>query len=173
MTEDERGSTLRQMRDDRSDTGAEEGPLQIILFRIVDRRFAFALSDVVEILPMVAITRVPESPRWLQGVIDLRGRTLPVINLRQRLDYPATEADLHAAIIVVKPPAREPVGFIVDRVLDIVTLPPGAVDPADAFGGGDHPVQAIAREGDTVILILDVNRLAADPRDLVLPEEHT
>lgn len=172
MTEDERGSMLRQTRHEGPETGREEGPLQIVLFRLVDRGFAFPLSDVVEILPMAAITRVPESPHWLQGVIDLRGRTLPVIDLRARLDYPAAEVDPHAAIVVAKPQAREPVGFIVDRVLDIVTLPPSAVDPADAFGGGDHPVQAIAREGD-MILILDVNRLAADARDLALPEELT
>lgn len=145
--------------------------VQVVCFELADRSFGFELADVSEILPIVAITPVPGAPPWLPGVIDLRGHTLPVIDLRTRLALPAARISLDASIIVADPGTGERVGFIVDHVLDITRTPASSIDPADTFGGGDHPVHAVARATDRVILILDVNRLAADPRALVLPDE--
>lgn len=146
-----------------------EPDLQLILFRLIDREFAFPLRTVSEILPMVAVTAVTGSPGWLPGMINLRGRSLPVIDLRQRLSLPSAGLDLHAAIIVTDPPARDPVGFLVDRVLDVITLPAGSVDPVDTLGGEQHPVSALARVDDQMVLILDVARLTTSPSDLSLP----
>ena len=150
---------------------ASDTLVQVVCFELADRSFGFSLPDVSEILPIVALTPVPGAPPWLPGVIDLRGHTLPVIDLRTRLALPAAELNLDAAIIVAATRTGEPIGFIVDRVLDIARIPSGSIDPADTFGGTDHPVQAVSRTAGRVTLILDVNRLAADLRSLALPDE--
>lgn len=150
--------------------GSVEGAVQVVTFRLVERVLGFPLMSILEILPMVAITNVPESTVWLPGVINLRGRTLPVMDLRQRLGLPPRGLDPHAAIIVAEPQARDPVGFIVDRVPEIVTLPQESLSPVDPLSGDEHPVDALARYGERVIAILSVDRLVSGVPDLHLPE---
>lgn len=143
---------------------------QVVLFRLEDREFGFPLSVVAEVLPMVAITPVTGAPEWLPGAINLRGQTLPVADLRRRIGLPSLGADIHAAIVVTKPQGGDPIGFIVDRVLEVAEIPGDAVDAVGPWGGEEHPVEAFVRIGERMILILDVERLTTERRDLSLPE---
>lgn len=120
---------------------------------------------------MVAITEVPESPQWLAGVINLRGRTVPVIDLRTRLGMARRAPDLDTAIVVAEAASRGPVGFIADEVIDVLTLPAASVDPVDELAGEAHPVSAVARNEERLVVILDPKRLAGGALDLELPQE--
>lgn len=152
------------------DLEASRENFQIVVFMLAERDFALRLADVVEILPMVALTAVPESSPWLPGVINLRGQTLPVIDLRKRLGLPTRDVDPSANIIIANPGKGEGVGLIVDRVLDVVSVTDTAFDPVGAMGGSEHPVRGVVRNLDRMIVVLDLDRVASGSPDLVLPE---
>jgi purine-binding chemotaxis protein CheW len=150
-------------------SGSDRSASQVVVFGLQDRQYAFAIATVTEILRMVAITEVPESPEWLTGVINLRGRTVPVIDLRTRLGLSRRAPRRDTAILVVECAAR-PVGFIADEVVEIVALPTASVDSVDELAGETHPVSAVARQEERLIVILDPDRLADGALDLDLPE---
>lgn len=146
------------------------GPL--VVFRLAERELGFPLTSVSSILPMVAVTPIPESTPWLPGVINLHGSALPVMELRRRLGLPPREPDPDpdAAIIVMESPERAPLGVIVDHVLRVVTLSPDEISPVDPLSGDDHIVEALGREGTSLLPILSVARLMSETADLHLPE---
>ena len=144
-------------------------PHTMVVFELDGREFALPLREVVEILRMVAITPVPEVPRWVVGVINLRGRVIPVIDLRRRLGIEPAEPGLNTPILVVEQGARK-LGLIADAVRDVLALPDEALEPPDGVDDGDtghvDVVSAIARIGDRLVVVLDLDRVTADAAPL-------
>jgi purine-binding chemotaxis protein CheW len=141
-----------------------------VVFRLQDRQYAFPLATVEEVLRMVAITEVPESPDWIAGVINLRGRTVPVVDLRTRLGLPPRAPSLDTAIVVTESLLRGSVAFLADEIIDVISVPAESIDRVDELTGTAQPVYAMARNDERLIGILAVGRLAGDGIDLGLPE---
>ncbi|MQA99133.1 MAG: chemotaxis protein CheW [Actinobacteria bacterium] len=165
---------MHRSNTDGPDPGQEPAPprpwemaSQIVVFRLREREFAFAVATVTEILRMVAIADVPETPEWLPGVINLRGRTVPVIDLRTRFGMSPRPPSLDDAIIIGEPAGRA-VGFIVDEVVDVLRFAATSVDPVDELAGETHAVSAVVREEDRLIMVLDPERVADVALDLDL-----
>jgi purine-binding chemotaxis protein CheW len=140
----------------------------MVVFELDGREFALPLREVAEILRMVAITPMPEVPRWVVGVINLRGRVIPVIDLRRRLGIEPAEPGLNTPILVVEQGARK-LGLIADAVRDVLALPDEALeapDGADDDTGHDDVVSAIARIGERLVVVLDLDRVTADAAPL-------
>jgi purine-binding chemotaxis protein CheW len=142
----------------------------MVVFELDGREFALPLREVAEILRMVAITPVPEVPRWVVGVINLRGRVIPVIDLRRRLGFEPREPGLNTPILVVEQEARK-LGLIADAVRDVLALPNDALEPpdgadADDDAGNADAVSAIARIGERLVVVLDLDRVTADAAHL-------
>jgi purine-binding chemotaxis protein CheW len=135
-------------------------PAQWLVFRLQTHDYALAIADVIEVLRMVALTPVPEAPAWLAGVVNLRGRVIPVIDLRRRLGLPPETPGLNTPIIVAQADGR-PVGLIADSVSEVLTLGADAMERPDVLVGSGHAVAAMARAGDRLILVLDLPRLVA------------
>lgn len=132
--------------------------IQWLTFRLSGGEYALDVGDVVEVLRMAALARVPEAPPWLAGLLNLRGRVIPVIDLRLRLSLPAQPVGLDTPIIVAQW-AERPVGFIVDEVTEVLTLFSDALSAPDALTGVGHPVLAVARADGRLILLLDLKRI--------------
>lgn len=96
--------------------------LQYILFLIENRLYALPLSTVERVIRAVEITPLPQSPPTVQGVIDLHGQLVPVLNMRRRLDLPARELRLDDHLIVAQTGKRV-IAFVVDEVKGIIELP--------------------------------------------------
>jgi purine-binding chemotaxis protein CheW len=135
-------------------------PTQLVVFRIEKSEYALPVGNVGEILRMVAIAPVPEAPEWLPGVINLRGRVIPVINLRKRLGLPEVEVGLNTPIIVAEHEGQM-VGLVADAVTELLTVPADWVEPPDARVGSANAVEAVARAGERLILIFDLDRVCA------------
>jgi purine-binding chemotaxis protein CheW len=133
---------------------------QLLVFRLQAREYALPIELVSEVLRMVAITPVPDAPAWLPGVINLRGRVVLVMDLRARLGLPPLTPSLNTPIIVAEADGRM-VGLLADAVIEVLTLPDEAIEPPAALAGSAHPISAIARAGDRLILIFDLSRLSA------------
>jgi purine-binding chemotaxis protein CheW len=133
---------------------------QLVVFRIERSEYALPVGNVGEILRMVAISPVPEAPAWLPGVINLRGKVIPVIDLRIRLGLPRVPVGLNTPIIVAETEGQM-VGLVADSVSELLSVPLDAIEPPDARVGASNAVESVARAGERLILIFDLERVCS------------
>jgi purine-binding chemotaxis protein CheW len=144
--------------------GAAPGP-RVLTFRLDGRVHALDVGDVVEVVRMVAITPLPGGKPWIPGVLNHRGRVIPVIDLRIRLGLPYREPGLSTPIIVVDAGAQ-PAAIVVDEADDVIALPAGAIAPPDP-GTASPAVTGLARHGKRLIVLLDAAQLCTGSADEV------
>jgi purine-binding chemotaxis protein CheW len=101
------------------DTTTEQ---KLLLFWLAERAFALSVTSVAQIIPMVTITPLPQTNPAVEGVINVRGEAIPVINLRRQQGLPEIQPGPYTPIILVEVEERT-VGVIVDEVLDVITVP--------------------------------------------------
>jgi purine-binding chemotaxis protein CheW len=139
---------------------------QLVVFKIDKSEYALPVGNVGEILRMVAIAPVPEAPAWLPGVINLRGRVIPVIDLRIRLGLTPVPVGVNTPILVTEAEGQT-VGLVADSVTELLTVPLDAVEPPDELAGHGNTVESVARAGDRLILIFDLERVCSGSEKLV------
>jgi purine-binding chemotaxis protein CheW len=140
---------------------ADGEPLQLVTFVVGAEEFAISILSVQEINRMMSITRVPQSPPFVEGVINLRGKIIPVVDLRKRFGMePFSQGTNDARIIVVEVEGRV-IGFTVDRVNEVLRIESGIVEPppATACGVDSAYVQGVGKLEDRLLILLDLARL--------------
>jgi purine-binding chemotaxis protein CheW len=143
---------------------------QIVVFELGDERYGLDIAKVYEIIRHQPITAVPQAPAFVEGVINLRGRIIPVVDLRDR--FGMTEGALtKASRIVVCEAAGTRVGLVVDGVSEVLMIAAEAIEPTpDVAAGHDAAyLRGIAKLGERLIILLDLDGLfgAADAAALV------
>lgn len=134
---------------------------QLVMFRLGDEDYGIAITRVQEIIHHARPRPMPGSPPDVEGVINLRGRLIPVVNLRARLGMDgAIPAD---SKVVITELDETRVGLVVDEVREVMTIDASATEaPADGMLGGIHDaVESIAKIGDRILVIIDPVRLLA------------
>ena len=118
-----------------------------------------------EIVKLQHITGVPETPSEVRGVINLRGRIIPVVDLRLKFGMSSREYDQRTCIIVVEPNGSHqgPIGIIVDEVSEVLTLSDSDVQDTPDFGGGVSTpfLLGMAKVKDQVKILLDIDKVLA------------
>jgi purine-binding chemotaxis protein CheW len=114
----------------------------VLAFRLEGREYAVPAGEVIEVVRMVAVVPVPEAPPWVCGVLNYRGRVIPVVDARVRLGLARRDPDLCTPIIVMQA-GEQAAGVLVDEALDVLALP-GGVDYPDRVRGGSPAVSAVA-----------------------------
>ncbi len=150
---------------DHNATANDSDVLQLVSFEIGTEEYAIPILAVQEINRMMSITRVPNSPPSVEGVINLRGRIIPVVDLRKRFGLSEVEDSADARIIVVEVGQQGRVlGFMVDRVNQVLRLARDIVDPAPSVAGaaGADFVEGVGKLEDRLLILLDLDRLFAD-----------
>jgi purine-binding chemotaxis protein CheW len=139
----------------------DAGEAHLVVFRIADGRFAFRLDDAGEIVRVPALAHMPLAPRSLLGLANLRGAVLPVVSLRRLLGAP--DAPLEEATRVIVTDRGAPVGFVVDRIDNLLTIPASRIEADDAGAGSTDPDlldgAVKGAEGAGTIKILNPRRL--------------
>jgi purine-binding chemotaxis protein CheW len=150
-------------------TGAEGERRLLVTFRVGDHLFAADVVDVERVLRYEVPSALPNVPAWLAGVIDYRGRVVPVVDLRTRFELPAAPPAPGARTLVISV-SGEWMGAVVDAVLDVVPVAADAVvSPPPVFRGlAAEYVRGIARRGDRHVVLLDVGRLLSATERLAL-----
>ncbi|MFF5227937.1 chemotaxis protein CheW [Dactylosporangium sp. NPDC000521] len=131
-----------------------------VTFDMAAERYAFPMSRVQEIIRMPSVVKVPLGPPSLEGLANLRGRVLPVVSLRRCCDLEQTAHDETTRVVVVD--SGVPLGFVVDRVASVISVDPGAVEPAEsvqATVSSDVLVGVIKSDDGAMTSILDVDEL--------------
>jgi purine-binding chemotaxis protein CheW len=137
--------------------------LQVVLFRLDRERYAVPIASVHEILRVTPITRVPEAPRHVRGVMNVRGRLLPVVELRTILGLPPLVVDGESRVIKASLHGRV-LGLLVDRVSYVLSFPESALEGAPGERGERAEcVTGVLLEGDAIVLLLDLERTLSLP----------
>ena len=150
-----------------------------LTFLLAGESYGLEILKVQEIIGMMAITRVPQTSHFVRGVINLRGKVIPVIDLRLKLGLQAKETTSRTCIIVVQIQASESVttmGIIVDEVSEVVDISDEQLEPAPEFGESALETDFLIGMGkihDRVVMILDVDKLvlASEKTLMSLPAE--
>ena len=126
--------------------------------------FALPIEAVREIVMVPEITPVPETGRFVRGIINLRGRILPVLDLGERLGFGRGPAHPDGRILVVEPDREHPVGLLVDDASEVLRVPAESLAPPPelAAGGSAGAVRSVARLEGRMLLVLDLDRVLAD-----------
>lgn len=140
----------------------------------IDREvFAIGVEHVHEILDMRPISRIPNAPGYLMGMIDVRSRTVPVVDLRVRLGLPAIEDTTSTRIIVldVRVGAVEmSLGLLADRVYEVTDLSEHALEPPPEIGirWNSSYIKGVGRRGGSFVIVLDLEHLFASDEAALL-----
>ncbi|SHI20924.1 purine-binding chemotaxis protein CheW [Sporobacter termitidis DSM 10068] len=136
---------------------------RLLTFFIGDVTYGIDMHHITEIVGLQAVTEVPDMPVFMKGIINLRGKIIPVMDIRLRFGIEERAYNDRTCFIVIDI-SGTPVGLIVDSVSEVMAVPPGeiaAVPPAGA-GKSNRYVKSIGKTGSGVVLILDCERLFAE-----------
>jgi len=133
-------------------------------FRLGGETYAIDVANAREIVECSTVTQIPKTPPWIRGVINLRGRVVPVIDLKMRFDMGATEETVNTCVIVVETVVDGEmfvVGLLADAAKEVFELDDTSLDPPPKFGVkvNTHYIRGMARRGDDLLVVLDAERV--------------
>ncbi len=136
---------------------------QFLTFHIADEEFAIPIEHVIEIVGIQKITEVPDMPDFVKGVINLRGKVIPVMDVRLRFKLPSVAYDDRTCVVVVSV-GETTIGLVVDTVSEVVTIPESDIAPPPRFSSATagRYVSGMGKIGEAVKIIIDVNKLLRD-----------
>lgn len=135
-----------------------------LIFKIGDEQYGANVKEVLNILELTPITKLPKAPEYLKGVIDLRGMVLPVIDTRVKLKMSPTDFTDNTCIIVLDLNTDEEiihVGALVDSVVAVLEINSSVIEPAPALGNvyKSEFIKGVAKINEDFIMILDLVKL--------------
>jgi purine-binding chemotaxis protein CheW len=148
-----------------------------LTFRLGDESYGLEVLKVQEIVGMLATTDVPNTPDYVRGVVNLRGKVIPVMDLRIKFGMPACEYTNRTCIIVVQikgSASLTTIGLIVDEVSEVLDIPLDTIEPPPEFGVGINVdvLLGLGKIDGKVIMLLDVDRIFGnDSLDASLQED--
>jgi len=131
-----------------------------LTFRIGKEEYGIEIRYVTEIIGIQKVTDLPDTPEFVKGVINLRGKVIPVIDVRIRFEMPHRDYDERTCIVVVNINGTS-VGLIVDSVSEVLDIPANDIEapPKVNKGGGSRYIQGLGKVGESVKIILNIHRL--------------
>lgn len=147
---------------------AHEELLQLVGFRVGGEEFGIDILRVQEIIRVQQLTRVPNSPKFMEGVMNLRGKIIPVIALRKRFGLEEVPSDKQNRIVVVEIQGTV-LGFIVDAVSEVLRIPADTVEPPPRLGLVEREyVSGVGKLGDRLLILLDADRLMSGSEEAMM-----
>jgi len=143
--------------------------LQLVSFNLGKEEFAVDILKIQEINRMVEITKVPRSPEFVEGVINLRGKVIPIIDLRKRFSLPESESTRQTRIVVVDIDNKI-VGLVVDAVSEVLRLPAKTVEPPPPIVAGidSEYISGVGKLEDRLLILLELDKVLSKDEKKVL-----
>lgn len=137
-----------------------EGSLQLVTFRVDNEEYGLNIMKVQEIIRVVEAVKVPKAPGYVEGVVNLRGKIVPIIDLRKRMDKVVTPYTDSSRIIVVDAGGRL-AGLVVDLVIDVIILGDEQIEPCPSIDDNERSdyLLGVARWNDRLITVLKLENL--------------
>jgi len=137
--------------------------LQLVSFEIGNEEFGVDILKVQEINRMLQVTRVPNAPEYIEGVINLRGKVIPVVDLRKKLGLEPRDHDKNTRVIVMELRGRV-VGFVVDAVREVLRIPRSVTEPPPTLAAGERAdfITAVGKLDDRLLTLLDLDAMMSN-----------
>jgi purine-binding chemotaxis protein CheW len=150
------------MADAKEQTQVSGEVVQVVSFHLDKEEYGVDISQVQEIIRLVDITHVPRAPHFIEGVINLRGQLIPIIDLRTRFDMPRI-APTKSTRIVVTEIGHKRIGIVVDSVSEVLNIPVESVEEAPEIvaGVGTDYIRSVGKMGDRLIIMLDLSMVVS------------
>lgn len=131
-----------------------------LTFQLADEEYGVEILKVREIIGVMEITAVPQMPIYMKGVINLRGKVIPIIDLRCRFGMERKGHDKHTRIVVVEL-SRKIVGFVVDAVREVLRIPRSVTEPPPSIGGrvNEEYITGVGKLEDRLLILLDLEKV--------------
>lgn len=158
---------------DGEEEAEDEGLVQLVGFNIADEKFGVDILMVQEIIRAAEITAVPNSPSFVEGVINLRGNIIPVIDLRKRLHLYQEQAQSRKSWVLILSIGDRVVGFVVDRVTEVIKIQDDTIEPAPDIvvtGLESQYIQGVCEIDGQLLVILDFDLVLFNEEQQLLQE---
>lgn len=134
--------------------------LQLVAFQLGEESYGVDIAQVQEIIRMQPVTKVPGAPTFVEGVINLRGRVIPVLDLRKRFNLPARQDTKDTRIVVVEVPPHT-VGMIVDAVDEVLRISEDKVEPPSPFIASidTEYLRGVGKLEGKLLILLDLSKV--------------
>lgn len=155
----------------------EEGPknssssdelLQLVICQLADEEFGIEISKVKEIIRIPDITKIPQAPHYIEGIINLRGSIIPVINLASKFGLSIEKTEERARIMIVELETIT-AGMIVDAVTEVMRLAISDIDPAPdiiASNISEKYIQGVGKLDSRLLILLDIDRVFTEEQKM-------
>ncbi len=140
------------------------GTTQYLTFKLDDEVFALDISKVREVLDFTTITKVPQTPEFMRGVINLRSSVVPVVDLRLKFGMTKTEKTVNTCIIIVEVTVDGDtviLGSLADQVEEVMDLEPDHIEPVPKIGTrlNTEFIKGMGKQGEHFVIILDIDKV--------------
>jgi len=139
---------------------SEVREIQVACFCLQDDLYAVDIMRIKEIIRPQKLTPLPQAPTFIDGIINLRGAVIPVVDLRKRFGMPARELTISTRLLIVRL-SGQTLGLVVDDVTEVVTIPVNDIKPPPAVSDGliANHLLGVCLAGDNLVMLLDIDRL--------------
>ena len=138
--------------------------IQLVVFRLRNEEFGVEIGSVLEISRVLEITRIPQAPSFIEGVIDLRGQVIAVVDLARQFGLPAQKQQSLTARIVVVEVAGQTVGLLVDQVPGVLKIEQENIEPTPELIQTEIKrdyIKGVGKLGERLIILLELNNVLA------------
>jgi purine-binding chemotaxis protein CheW len=138
--------------------------IQLVSFHLDQEEYGVEVLKVREIIRMTTITQMPNTPHYVEGIINLRGKVIPIISMRKRFGLAEAEKDSHTRIIVMDM-GGELTGFTVDSVSEVIRISGSEIQPSPAVVSssiGQDCIAGVINRAERLLILLDLDRMFSD-----------
>ncbi len=150
---------------------------QYLTFKLDDEVFALDITKVREVLDFTTVTKVPRTPEFMRGVINLRGSVVPVVDLRLKFGMSKTEKTVNTCIIIVEVKVDDEtmvLGALADSVQEVMDLEPDHIEPAPKIGTrlNTEFIKGMGKRDDRFVILLDIDKVFSTSELAVVQATH-
>ncbi len=140
-------------------------PNRFLTFYVEKEQYGIDIRDVIEIIGMQKITEIPEQPKYVNGIINLRGKIIPTIDIRVRFEKEKRDYDERTCIIVIDV-LDKLVGIIVDQVSEVTMIDPSIISEPPTFDNNisNKFISGLARVNNDIIILVNIQQIVADEK---------
>ena len=142
-----------------------ENSINLVTFKLGNNEYAIDIMQAKEIIKMEKITLIPNAPDYVEGVINLRGNIIPIVDLKKRFNLEENDGEKNTGIIIVKIDDVD-MGIIIDAISKVVSIATSNIQPPPMLSGiGQKYIKGVAKLEDKLLVVLDLEKLIVGDDD--------
>lgn len=147
------------------------GSVRLLSFILAEKEYAISIESVREVRRIKGVTPVPQALDFIEGVVSLRGKVVPIVNLRKKLGFPTTATSVFSKVIITEA-HNHTLGIIVDNIIGVISLEESNVEPPDELLNRAEYLIGVGKVNKRLVLIVDIEKLLSGAERSGIAEIH-